>query len=127
MGQCNCGHLAQTVSDQAPAEIHRKATLAPGDWREQVLAHEAQSAGREPAVVDLCPTTNRPLDAVIDSLVAHGFSHADLAHLERLSAPVVVRSFPAHERQFDHRSRADVVRYMRRWADFIAAEQTALV
>lgn len=127
MGQCNCGHLAQTVSAQQAADIHRQATEGPGDWRDQVLAHEAHSVGREPVAVELCPTTNRPLDAVIDSLIAHGFSHADLAHLERLSAPEVVRSFPAHERQFDHRERADVVRYMRRWADLIAAEEAALV
>ncbi len=117
------------MSQREAADIHQTATRAEGDWRDQILAHEAERGARPRSgdnplqEVDLCPTTNRPLDEVIESLVAHGFSHSDLAHLERLSSPEILRSFLAHDRQFDHRVRGDVVRYMRRWADLIEAKE----
>ena len=34
-GMCNCGHLARTVTQMSPKEIHLAAMQRPGDWGQQ--------------------------------------------------------------------------------------------
>ena len=122
MGRCNCGHLAQTVTELSSAEIHRTAIAAAGDWRDQVLAHHDQLQGRAPIEVEVCTTTGRPLDEIIDQLLALGLTHDDLAHLERLTSPEILKTFPAHERHLDNRTRGDVISYLRRWVELLTTE-----
>ena len=105
MGACNCGHLAQTVTELSAAEIHRMALEKAGDWHEQVIDH--------------CPTSGLPMDHLIDRLLELGLTRPDLAHLERLSAPEVLRELPEAERALDYRRRTHVVRYMRALADLL--------
>ena len=35
MGMCNCGHLAQSITGLAHAEIHASALVREGDWEQQ--------------------------------------------------------------------------------------------
>ncbi len=35
MGMCNCGHLAQSITGLASAEIHQSALIREGDWEQQ--------------------------------------------------------------------------------------------
>ena len=107
MGACNCGHLAQTVTKFKPEEIHRIALERSGDWHEQVLDH--------------CPSVGLPMDHLIDTLLELGLSRKDLAHLERLSDPELLRRLPAARRELDYRSRADVVAYLSAFADHLEA------
>ncbi|MBC7446659.1 MAG: hypothetical protein H7330_01195 [Hymenobacteraceae bacterium] len=109
MGSCNCGHLAQTVCRLDPAAIHQRALLTRhGDWDDQLN--------------DYCPHSGLPLDEVIDQMLDAGFSRADLAHLERLSDPVVRAVLgPARANALRHNERADVVLYLRTWADQLEA------
>ena len=36
-GNCNCGHLVQTVTKLSKAEIHRMALEKAGDWGEKII------------------------------------------------------------------------------------------
>jgi hypothetical protein len=103
MGSCNCGHLAQTVTRLSRAHLHRIALQKAGDWTEQAR--------------DYCPDSGLPMDDVIESILDLGLSTSDLAHLERLSGPEVLRDLPSDQRNLDHRNREHVVRYLRVWAD----------
>lgn len=109
MGACNCGHLAQTLTDLTPAEIHALALEKAGDWRQQVIDH--------------CPASGYTIDHVIDLMLEHGMTRRDISALERLEDPEVVRAVPAALRPLDHRNRTHVVAYMRAWADLLDARR----
>lgn len=104
-GRCNCGHLAQTITRRTPAEIHRMALQKAGDW--------------EHHIVEYCPHSGFPVDQIIDEMLAVGFTLDDIAHLERLSDPQVLRTLPADLRNLDFRQRKDVVLYLRTWAKML--------
>ncbi|MEL6185576.1 MAG: hypothetical protein AAFU79_13220 [Myxococcota bacterium] len=110
MGACNCGHLAQTVTEFSAAEIHAIALEKAGDWHEQVIDH--------------CPASGLPMDHLIHTLLELGLSRADLAHLERLSGAEVLRALPEGQRELDYRRRSHVVLYMRTLADVLEARLT---
>lgn len=106
MGSCNCGHLAQTITNLTKGEIHARAMQRYGDWERQL--------------VDYCPTSGLPIDQTIDEMLALGFSRTDLTHLERLSNPVVRAAIPFERRNaLRHNKRDDVVLYLRTWADLL--------
>lgn len=103
MGACNCGHLAQTVTQLSRAEIHRIALERAGDWGEQALEY--------------CPSSNLPIDHVMAELLELGLEQDDINHLERLSDPRVRKALPPEQRRtLDFRSRMDAVDYMMAWA-----------
>ncbi|MBX2963456.1 MAG: hypothetical protein KF687_13160 [Cyclobacteriaceae bacterium] len=105
MGACNCGFLAQQVTQLRKEEIHRRATERYGDWSEQLN--------------DYCPTSGLPLDDVISEMIAFGFDADDLKHLEKLSDPTILRTFPIEERFLKHNIKKDVVAYMLAWANLL--------
>jgi hypothetical protein len=104
-GACNCGHLAQTITQRSREEIHRLAVQKAGDWGEHAI--------------DYCPTSGYPIDHVLSEMLAAGLELADVAQLERLADPEVRRRLPDAGRQLDHRRREDVVRYMEAWAELL--------
>lgn len=108
MGACNCGHLAQTLTDKSAAELHALALERAGDWREQ-LAH--------------CPTTGLPIDDVIEILLEAGLSRQQLADLERLADKTVLKRIGVPH--LDHRRRSHVVQYMRAWAGMLEEQAVA--
>ena len=106
MGSCNCGHLAQTITQLTKAEIHTRAMQRYGDWERQI--------------VDYCPTSGLPIDQTIDEMLALGFSRSDLSHLERLSDPSILAAIPFERRNMlRHNQRDDVVLYLHTWADLL--------
>jgi hypothetical protein len=107
MGACNCGHLAQTVTNISRAELHAIALERAGDWSEQV--------------VEFCPSSGLPIDHVIATMLDLGLSREDLAHLERLTSPYVLAKLP-ERRYLDHTRRDDVVLYLETWARALADE-----
>lgn len=103
MGSCNCGHLAQELTQLSKAAIHQRALQSrSGDWREQLN--------------DYCPTSGLPMDGLIGELLNFGFDVDDLRHLERLSDPKVLAKLPPEKRQLRHNFREDVVTYLHAWA-----------
>jgi hypothetical protein len=105
MGACNCGFLAQEVTKLRKAEIHSRAMQQSGDWNEQLN--------------DYCPTSGLPMDDLISELLNAGFDVDDLKHLERLSAPEILRHFPLGQRDFKHNKKSDVVKYLNAWATLL--------
>ena len=103
-GACNCGHLAQTLTSAPREAIHRAALVRARDWGD--------------AAVEYCPGSGLPLDHIIAQMLRAGLSLDDLRALEELSHARVVRSFLArHQRHPRRNDRADVVAYMRLWAE----------
>lgn len=64
MGCCNCGFLAQQITQLRKSEIHARAMQGYGDWTEQLN--------------DYCPTSGLPMDTLISEMVAFGFDTDDL-------------------------------------------------
>jgi hypothetical protein len=108
MGSCNCGFLAQVITNLSKDEIHTSAMEGFGDWTEQLQ--------------DYCPTSGLKMDELIRIILAFGFTRDDLKYLERLSDPRVLGSFPFTERNLRFNIKADVIRYLLRWADLIENE-----
>jgi hypothetical protein len=112
LGACNCGHLAQTVTQLDAEAIRRYAMERAGEWADQVL--------------EFCPTSGLPMDEILRALFELGLTRDDLAHLEKLSSPEVLRRFPAEQRvQLSFRERDHVVAYLRAFADLLEAELEA--
>ncbi|UYZ59939.1 hypothetical protein [Hymenobacter latericus] len=112
MGSCNCGHLAQTITQLSKAEIHARALQRYGDWDQQLR--------------DYCPTSGLPIDETIDEMLAAGFTRSDLAHLERLSDPTIRAAIPFERRNaLRHNMRDDVVLYLRTWAQLLEEQLIA--
>jgi hypothetical protein len=114
MGSCNCGHLAQTITQLTKAEIHARAMQRYGDWERQLI--------------DYCPTSGLPIDETIDEMLALGFTRSDLTHLERLADPTIRAAIPFERRNaLRHNQRDDVVLYLRTWADLLEQELLATI
>ena len=105
MGACVCGHIAQTITELSPAEIHARALQKAGDWSEQAREY--------------CPTSQLPIDHIIDKMMDLGLRRQDIGHLERLSDPTILRSFPPEQRNLSHYRKADVIRYLQRYSELL--------
>ncbi len=104
-GNCNCGHLVQTVTELSKAEIHARALEKAGDWGEKVI--------------DYCPTSNYPIDHIIATMLEMGFTRDDLSRLERLSATDILHRIPNEHKPLKYNRRGDVILYMNTWADLL--------
>lgn len=105
MGSCNCGHLAQEITELSRAEIHEYATRQYGDWTTQSN--------------HFCPTSGYPMDLLISKMLKAGLDIEDIKHLERLTDHQVLQSLPAHSRDLSYNVREDVILYMKAWADVL--------
>ena len=105
MGNCNCGHLAQTLTHLAPREIHARAMESVGDWRDQVTEY--------------CPTSRLPFDTIVDSMIRAGLTTSDIADLERLCGDEIIAEIDEARLPLDHRDRDDAILYLQTWADLL--------
>jgi hypothetical protein len=108
MGLCNCGFLAQEITNLKKEEIHARAMQRHGDWREQLN--------------DYCPSSGYPIDDLISDIISFGFDRDDLKHLEKLSDTRVLENLPEHERNLMFNIQHDVVKYLMTWADLVERE-----
>jgi hypothetical protein len=108
MGSCNCGNLAQVVTNLDKAAIHQEAMRRHGDWNEQLF--------------DYCPQSGLPFDHIIDEMLAFGFSRSDLAQLEKLSDDQVLANLPGGKQYLKHNKSEDVIKYLNSWADLLEKE-----
>lgn len=107
-GACNCGHLAQTLTNLSREEIHRAAVERAKDWGD--------------AAVEYCPTSGYPLDHILTEILSAGFSLDDVAHLEELSAKRVLAELPEERRHLRRNDREDLIAYLLAWADLLERE-----
>jgi hypothetical protein len=108
MGSCNCGNLAQVITNLDKAEIHKSAMRSHGDWNEQLI--------------DYCPTSGLPIDHIIEEMLAFGFTREDLAHLEKLSDPQILKYIPQDRKYLKHNLKNDVILYIKTWAKKLEEE-----
>ncbi len=108
MGLCNCGFLAQEITNLKKEEIHTRAMQRHGDWNEQLN--------------DYCPTSGLPMDDLISEMLAFGFDSEDLKNLERLSDGEVLRVLPISDRNLKQNIKADVVTYLNTWASVLESK-----
>lgn len=108
MGSCNCGNLAQVVTNLDKAAIHQEAMRRHGDWNEQLF--------------DYCPQSGLPFDHIIDTMLDFGFTRTDLAHLEKLSDDRILANLPQGKQYLTHNKSADVVKYLNSWAGLLENE-----
>jgi hypothetical protein len=111
-GECNCGHLAQTVTGLGRGQIHA--------W-----AMERQAADWEDLGNDYCPASGHRIDDVIAALVGIGLAPRDLGHLEQLDDPAVLRQVPPERQPLRRNQRDDVVAYLEAWAGLLEAQLPA--
>lgn len=103
MGSCNCGHLAQELTEFSKAEIHKFAMERSGDWNDQIL--------------EFCPTSGVPMDLMISRMISFGLSLDDLKHLERLSDQSILKHIAKEKRDMMNKNnKSDVVLYLKTWA-----------
>lgn len=105
MGSCNCGFLAQEITQYSSADIHKRAMQKHGDWNEQLN--------------DYCPTSGLLMDDLITTMLSFGFDSEDLKNLEKLSDTNVLRRLPLEKRYLTQNNKKDVVLYLQAWADYL--------
>lgn len=110
LGACNCGHLAQTLTDRSKREIHEAALARVGDWGEVSEKY--------------CETSGMAIDTIIAEMLAAGLALEDIEHLENLDDPRVLKSLtlPDGRRYLKHNSRDDLVLYLEAWAALLEDE-----
>ena len=104
-GQCNCGHLAQSVTQFTSREIHQSASLLGGDWG--VRAEE------------FCPVSRHLIDDIIRQLLVIGLEQEDIIHLENLSDPQILKKIPGQPKELERHSKEDAIKYLQAMYDFI--------
>jgi hypothetical protein len=106
MGACNCGNLAQELTKLEKGEIHTYAMQRHGDWNEQLI--------------DYCPTSGYPMDLMITRMLNFGLTISDLAHLERLSDPIILAEMSIEKRNsLSKNKKEDVIFYMNSWSNLL--------
>lgn len=106
MGGCNCGHLAQEITNYSRKEIHARALRSrSGDWNEQLI--------------DYCPTSGLPMDEIISEMLDAGLDSRDLGQLERLSDPAILKRLPEGIKPLQHNKKDDVITYIQAWAGLL--------
>src|SRR5690606_25050848 len=109
--QCNCGHLAQTLTGRGHAEIHVAALQRGGEWEDRVREY--------------CPTSGLAIDEIIRSMLDHGLTTGDLADLEDLRDDRVLRRLPWGRRYLRRSERDVVIEYLGTWAALLEEELRA--
>ncbi len=110
MGSCNCGFLAQEISNLSKEQIHSGAMQKYGDWNDQLN--------------DYCPTSGMLMDDLISQMLSVGLDTDDLKHLEKLSDTKVLRRLPASDRHLSQNKKTDVIKYMKAWIDLMEEQLT---
>lgn len=105
MGSCNCGFLAQELTQLSKHQIHSRAMQRYGNWSDQFN--------------DYCPTSGLLIDDLISQLMDTGFDVDDLKHLEMLSDPDVLKHLPSKRLHLTRNVKSDVVEYLNTWSKML--------
>ena len=108
LGACNCGHLAQVVTQKTAAEIHRLAVRRAGDWGE--------------VVIDYCPQSGLPVDHILSEMFDLGLTSTDVAHFEDLSDPEVLREVVKPGEYLTRNDKEHVLLYIEGWVRVLQRE-----
>ena len=105
MGQCNAGHLIQTITGMSSFEIVESVDFQLDEWSEHA--------------VDYCSCTGNKVDDIFLSIEKQGLTHSDIVKLENLSDRKVLENLDGGFRYLERNRREHVVEYMRSFADLL--------
>ncbi|MGB0370570.1 MAG: hypothetical protein ACPGN3_04410 [Opitutales bacterium] len=108
-GRCNCGTLAQCITDLSAEEIYRHSQAQRlGEWSEFAETY--------------CEDSGAPVDSIIDTMIRAGFNLKDIRHLEHLSDRTILKAIPGGPRYLRKSDKQHVILYMRTWASLLELE-----
>lgn len=110
MGQCNAGHLIQTVTGMNSFEIVQSVDFQLDEWSEYAT--------------DYCSCTGSKVDDIFLTMERYGMSHSDIVKLENLSDKAILDNLNGGFRYLRRNVREDVIEYMRSFADLLESAQT---
>ena len=105
MGQCNAGHLIQTLTGMSSFEIVESVDFKLDEWSEHAF--------------DYCSKTGCKVDDIFITIEKHGMSHKDIVNLENLTDRDVLENLDGGFRYLERNNKEDVVAYMRSFADLL--------
>ncbi|MEC8244568.1 MAG: hypothetical protein VX038_07000 [Verrucomicrobiota bacterium] len=105
MGQCNAGHLIQTITGMSSYEIVKSIDFKLNEWSEHAT--------------DYCSKTGCKVDDIFLTIEKHGMTHADIVKLENLSDRKVLDNLEGGFRHLKRNNRLDVMEYMNSFADLL--------
>ena len=105
MGQCNAGHLIQTITGMSSFEIVESVDFQLDEWSEHA--------------VDYCSCTGNKVDDIFLAIEKQGLTHTDIVKLENLSDRKVLENLNGGFRYLQRNCREDVIEYMRSFANIL--------
>ena len=105
MGQCNAGHLIQTLTGMSSFEIVESVDFQLDEWSEHA--------------VDYCSCTGNKVDDIFLAIEKQGLTHSDIVKLENLSDRKVLENLNGGFRYLQRNRREDVIEYMRSFANIL--------
>ena len=108
LGSCNCGHLAQTLTNYSKGEIHTAALARHGDWGE--------------VSEEYCPNSGKKIDEIIETMLIAGLNIEDIEFLENLSDPKVLSRMKVNALGLRHNVKLDVITYMEEWSNMLESQ-----
>lgn len=105
MGQCNAGHLIQTLTGMSSFEIVESIDFQLDEWSEHAT--------------DYCSKTGCKVDDIFLTIEQHGMTHEDIVKLENLSDRKVLDNLVGGFRHLERNNRNDVIDYMNSFADLL--------
>ena len=110
MGQCNAGHLIQTITGMSSFQIVESVDFQLDEWSEHAM--------------DYCSCTGSKVDDIFLTMERYGMSHSDIVKLENLSDKAILDNLSGGFRYLRRNIREDVIEYMRSFADLLESSQT---
>ena len=108
-GNCNCGHVIQSVTGMSPGKIHNIALTGPGEWVDHAKKY--------------CKTSGLPVDDLISKLLSIGIKIDDIAHLELLSDPNIIRYITNSVKPLSYKKKEDLIYYFKTWKSILSAKR----
>ncbi|SMF16839.1 hypothetical protein [Pseudobacteriovorax antillogorgiicola] len=105
MGQCNAGHLVQSLTGLSDREIVAAVDNEMNEWTEHART--------------FCQNTGSCVDDLFYEIEQHGLDHQAIIHLENLSDTKILKNLAGGFRYLERNRRDDVIAYMESMADLM--------
>tara|TARA_B100000401_G_C52654501_1_gene647093 strand:+ start:411 stop:806 length:396 start_codon:yes stop_codon:yes gene_type:complete len=93
----------------SPGKIHNIALTGPGEWVDHAKKY--------------CKTSGLPVDDLISKLLSIGIKIDDIAHLELLSDPNIIRYIPNSVKPLSYKKKEDLIYYLKTWKSILSAKR----
>lgn len=105
MGQCNAGHLIQTITGMSSFEIVESVEFKLDEWSEHAT--------------DYCSKSGCKVEDIFHQVEKLGMTHEDIVKLENLSDPEVLHNLEGGFQYLERNNKDHVVLYMNSYANLL--------